>query len=238
MIKRKNKNQRFRKATYNSSDMTKIIRTNRKTIAIIVEKNGSLTVRAPKNTPTAFIEQFISGHSAWIQKTRAKILQRQIPVHQYRDGEIFNFLGFGYSLKLVDGQKPALIFSNAFLLSSKHQPNAHQILKTWYQENARRVITDRVGKLSSTLGYHYSGLRITSAQTRWGSCSSRKTLSFSFRLVMAPLDVIDSVILHELVHLDIPNHSAAFYQRLEKVSPDYRNYRQWLNENGSQLNLE
>ena len=218
--------------------MPKIIRTNRKSIAIIVEKDGSLTVRAPKKLPDSMISHFINEHTDWIQKTRTKIRQQQPPVHRFYEGELFYYLGSAYPLKYGEDQKSALIFNNGFFLDRKYRDKPDLLFQKWFKQEARRVITKRVTKISSALGYRFAKMRITSAKTRWGSCSSRKTLSFSYRLVMAPEEVIDSVIVHELVHLEIPNHSPAFYKRLERHLPDYRKYRKWLKENGIQLSLE
>ncbi len=218
--------------------MTKVIRTNRKSIAIIVENDGSLTIRAPKRVSDSVIQKFIAQNTEWIQKTQVKMRNKMPSAHRFEDGEQFFYLGARYPLRLVDVQKPALIFNNGFILDRKFRSEARQIFQKWYQREARKVITERVQKAASLLKYDYSRIRITSARTRWGSCSSRKTLSFSYRLIMAPINVIDSVIIHELVHLEFPNHSTDFYRRLEQHMPDYREYRNWLRENGHQFNLE
>ena len=81
-------------------------------------------------------------------------------------------------------------------------------------------------------------VRITSARTRWGSCSSQHNLNFTYRLCMAPLDVIEYVVVHELVHLRVPNHSLAFWQAVEKIKPDYHKQRAWLKKNGTLLTLD
>ncbi len=88
--------------------------------------------------------------------------------------------------------------------------------------------------------YHltYQRIKISSARTRWGSCSSRGTLSFTWRLVMAPLPVIDYVVIHELAHLIERNHSNRFWQQVGSMEPDYAKYRSWLKENSPRLTLE
>jgi len=78
-------------------------------------------------------------------------------------------------------------------------------------------------------------IRISSARTRWGSCSSRGTLSFTYRLVMAPPDVVDYVVLHELVHTQIHNHSKTFWNKVAKLMPDYKPRLAWLKKNGKYL---
>ncbi|MCS7122892.1 MAG: M48 family metallopeptidase, partial [Candidatus Micrarchaeota archaeon] len=85
--------------------------------------------------------------------------------------------------------------------------------------------------------FRYNRVRITNARRRWGSCSSSNNLNFSWRLIMAPLEVIDYVVVHELVHTRIKNHSKAFWRMVEAVMPDYDRQRRWLRENGHMLKI-
>ena len=107
----------------------------------------------------------------------------------------------------------------------------------WYREQARQIIKDRASILSNRYHIYFKEIHITSARTRWGSCSSRDTLNFTWRLVMAPIEVIDYVVTHELAHLKIHNHSSAFWKYVEQLSPNYRALRKWLKENGGRFNL-
>jgi hypothetical protein len=84
-------------------------------------------------------------------------------------------------------------------------------------------------------GLRYQNIRISSARTRWGSCSSRGTLSFTYRLIMAPAEVVDYVVMHELVHTQIKNHSKIFWNKVGELMPDYRNRLAWLKKNGKFL---
>jgi predicted metal-dependent hydrolase len=93
----------------------------------------------------------------------------------------------------------------------------------------------RVKMLAQTNGFTYKSIRINSAVTRWGSCGPSNTLNFSWRLLAAPPDVIDSVILHELVHTEIKNHSSRFYTKLASVKPDYKESEKWLKNNSGIL---
>ncbi len=95
-----------------------------------------------------------------------------------------------------------------------------------------------MSRLAAQHGFEYQRIRITSARTRWGSCSSRGTLSFTWRLVMASEDVIDYVIVHELVHLRIHNHSREFWTQVGLLMPDYKEKRLWLKKNASVLTLD
>ena len=125
----------------------------------------------------------------------------------------------------------------SFKLTEVAQPKAESVFTAWYRTQARMVLTERVKFFARKYGFKVGKIRISSARTRWGSCSAKETLSFTWRLVMAPLDVIDYVVVHELCHLRELNHSKAFWARVEKILPDYKKRRRWLKDNGSKLRL-
>jgi predicted metal-dependent hydrolase len=111
------------------------------------------------------------------------------------------------------------------------------VFSHWYHLQARQVIGEQVTIRANQHGFTYRSLRITSANRRWGSCGPKGTLNFSWRLVMAPLAVIDYVIVHELVHLEIKNHSHAFWEQVAQIMPDYSVRIAWLKANGRNLHL-
>lgn len=218
-------------------NINKLVRSKRKTLALIVEADGTLTVRAPMQMKGADIRNFIEAKQDWIKRKRAKAREVAPPPHQYVDGETFWYLGEEVLLRIVAKDEPALAMNGAFELTESARPNAESILTNWYREQARQVLSERVGYFAQKYGFNIGKVRISSARTRWGSCSSKETLSFTWRLVMAPLDVIDYVVVHELCHLRELNHSKAFWARVEKILPDYKKRRRWLKDNGSKLRL-
>jgi predicted metal-dependent hydrolase len=112
-----------------------------------------------------------------------------------------------------------------------------KLFTAWYKQQARWVLAKRVEWFASRCKFTYTQVRISSAHTRWGSCSSRGTLSFTWRLVMAPLEVVDYVVVHELAHLRVKNHSPAFWKEVEAILPDYKARQKWLKTNGKLLTL-
>jgi predicted metal-dependent hydrolase len=130
------------------------------------------------------------------------------------------------------------VLKNDFILSQSAVPQAADTFKKWYQKQARAVISKRVDEIAKKYGFSYKQIRITSARTRWGSCSTRGSINFSWRLVMAPIDVIDYVVLHELVHTRIHNHSREFWAKVASIDPDYKQKRLWLKKNGHQLTID
>ena len=215
----------------------KIVHTKRKTIVLVVENDGSLTVRAPLWASRVKIEQFIKEKSEWIQKRQEWIRLHSDASHRFEEGELFYFLGKAYPLVYASNLQQQFFFNDKFHLSRSQQNHAKKVFIAWYRDRARQIISERIIILAKCHDFSYKQIRITSARTRWGSCSSRGTLNFSWRLVMAPLEVIDYVIVHELAHLRIKNHSADFWKFLGQISPDYKSHRLWLKENGVRLNL-
>jgi predicted metal-dependent hydrolase len=216
----------------------KLIRSKRRTIALIIERDGSFTVRAPMRAPHTAIETFIQQKEDWITRTREKMKSaRPILEKQYANGEKFLFLGSAFDLKLVGFQKPLLRFDNGFSLRQSAQVKGEQVFTRWYKERALEVISGRVKQYSEQYNFAPKQVKISSAKTRWGSCSSSGTLNFTWRLVMAPLDVIDYVVVHELAHLRVKNHSSKFWKVVESIYPEHKKQRKWLRENGEKLSL-
>ena len=221
----------------NMIEINKLMRSKRKTLSLIVEADGTLTVRAPLRMKEADIHRFIEVKESWIKRKQARAREEAVAPRQYADGERFWYLGREIPLRIVPDGKPALVVDGAFKLARSAQPQAGTVFTAWYKKQARKVLTERVDYFSSKYNFKVGKLRISSARTRWGSCSSKKTLSFTWRLVMAPLDVIDYVVVHELCHLNEMSHSKTFWAQVEIILPDYKNRRKWLKKNGRFLNL-
>lgn len=217
----------------------RIQRSRRRSIALRIERDGSLTVCAPLQATELEIRQVVEKHAAWIHKTRDKLRERNLITREktYADGELFWYLGKQYPLQLVEGAKTPLELTNHFRLDRRALVNLQGVFKNWYRQQARALLTARVEKYAAQYGFQYKTLRITSARTRWGSCSSSGYLNFSWRLVQAPLEIIDSVILHELAHLKVRNHSPAFYAYLAQLNPAWKVHRQWLKQHAAELLL-
>ena len=105
-------------------------------------------------------------------------------------------------------------------------------LEKRYRALARECITNRVSYYAGILKVSFSAIRIAEQKTRWGSCSSKGTLSFHWRLILAPPAVMDYVVIHEVCHLLHMDHSPAFWKEVESLMPDYKIYRKWLKEHG------
>lgn len=218
-------------------EIHRLVRSKRKTLALIVETDGRLTVRAPLRMKETDIRRFIEEKKDWIERKQAGTKKDAPAPRQYVDGEVFLYLGKEIPLRLVPGGNPALVLGRVFKLAKPAQAKAQPVFEAWYKKQARAVLSERVKFFSRVHGFKAGKMRISSARTRWGSYSSKGTLSFTWRLVMAPPEVIDYVVVHELCHSKALNHSKEFWAQVEKILPDYKNRRKWLKKNGGRLRL-
>lgn len=218
-----------------------LVRSKRKTIALIIQPDGTLVVRAPLRLANKQIQAIVEDKADWIQRKQNEmlVLQAQKPVRSFSEGATFLYLGQAYPLHLVDkGQARLSLRGNAFYLRQDAQAQARKHFETWYQTQARQIFAQRVAHYAASSGLQPKEIKLSAARTRWGSCSSRGVVRLAWRLVLAPLAVIDYVVAHELAHLAVHNHSAQFWVKVEQIYPTYRPARAWLKKNGQQLTLD
>ena len=217
-----------------------IIRSNRRSISLEIHPNGKLVVRAPKIATNAQIQALVNRKADWIAKNQAKAAIRygDLKPKTFSAGETFWYLGEQYPLQFTNRQRPPLELDGAFMLARTAQERAKAVFIAWYREETRQITSHFIDAYSQQYGFEVKGLRITSAKTRWGSCSANHTLNFTYRLSMAPIEVVEYVVVHELAHLKVRNHSKDFWNLVGQLKPDYKTNRRWLKENGVRLTLE
>jgi len=220
-------------------EIRKIIRTKRKTIALHITDNATLIVRAPFNIDNKTIIGVVLKHKKWIEQKKREIEARdpKFSPKEFVNGEGFLYLGRYYRLKIVDGQEVPLRFENEFYLSRNALSRTREVFIDWYKKMAYEKISERVRWYTQKRGFKYNMVNITNAQKRWGSSSSNRNLNFPWRLIMAPLPVVDYVVIHELVHLEEKNHTKAFWAKVKMLMPDYERHKDWLKKNGYLLRL-
>lgn len=218
----------------------RIIRSRRRTLALTIAPDATITVRAPWWISSGAIRRFTARHRDWIRRRLASLKARPAsPIHRYVAGEDFWYLGKKYKLSFAAIGRTAKLnqLAKELILPESGPRQTKKKIIAWYRSEARRIIADRLKRLAASRGDSYHSWRLTSAKTRWGSCSSRGTLNFTWRLVMLPPDLIDYVIRHELVHLCQPNHSRAFWEEIRRQDPDYLARRFWLRQNSGLFNV-
>jgi predicted metal-dependent hydrolase len=200
-------------------------------MAIQITRDAMLVVRAPLKFPEKEIERFINAKQEWILKHQHRQLQKQGTKKEFVDGEEYLFLGQKYRLQITPDYSSKVLFDDTFLLSKFQLPYAKKKFEEWYRLHAKKQLTIRAKKYSVIMGVEFKRLAITGAETRWGSCSSQATINFSWKLIMAPEEVVDYVVIHELAHIRHHNHSQAFWNFVEGFDPLWKQHRQWLKDN-------
>lgn len=205
-----------------------LIRSDRRTLALQVCADGRLVVRAPRRMPEARIRAFVEEKRGWIERCQRTAAAREAlcPPVRTEEGAALPWLGGSLTLRFADVKAPE-VSADALLLPPQADADT---LRAWMKEAALRLFTARAQALSAQTGLRYSALHVTGAKTRWGSCSGKNSLSFSFRLAMCSPEAIDYVIVHELCHTRHKNHGPAFWALVEHYLPDWRVQRQWLRD--------
>ena len=218
----------------------RIVRSRRRTLALVIEDDGRLTVRAPLRASEDAVRRFVNEHERWIlsKQEQARVRAARFAPKRYVSGEEFLYLGDAYRLEIVDGERPSLAFHGGFRLAEASVPRAARLFEKWYRKRAFEAMSERVEWYSAEHGFEHNGVAISSARKQWGSCGPTGNLRFAWRLVMAPLPIVDYVVVHELVHLRYRRHARRFWGRVKSILPDFRDRREWLNENGYLLSLD
>jgi len=222
-------------------DLVDIVkRSERRSIAIVIAPNGLVTVRAPKHATNAMIEKFVISKRDWIITTKAKALKTYVPkpkLNVFEHGSVL----FGEKITVKRSSGKTLRYdpdANVIHCPVLPQKDGIASIESLYKKIARNYLSARLAQLAKQLNYSVKTFRLSSAKTRWGSCSTRGTISLNWKLVMAPRAVADYVILHELTHLDHMDHSKAFWNKLSQNFPGFERQRAWLKNNGKTLTLE
>jgi predicted metal-dependent hydrolase len=214
----------------------RIVRSRRRTITLVVTQDSTLLVRAPLRASNSYIERVVRKKSAWIRQKLVEVsLRPKSPAKEFVNGEEFMYLGQAYKLCLVEQAEKDIELTDKLCLSARVKPIARFVLRRWYKAAALKIIGQRCQWYADATGLKPVAVNITEARKRWGSCGSKGTLNFSWRLIMAPPEVIDYVIVHELAHIGRLNHSPAFWRQVADILPDYKKREKWLKENGGLL---
>lgn len=215
--------------------------TKRKTVAITVERDRSIVVRAPLGADPAKIHAAVEARKLWIYEKRRHPQKYPAPPDppgkELVNGESVLYLGRHYRIELVESGGEVQ-FTQKFLVPRRLAGQRGAVLRAWYQARAAAKILPRVAHFARTLGVTYNAAKLSNSQYRWGSCTPKNNLTFNWRLIKAPMFVIDYVIVHELAHLLEPNHTPKFWNIIAAQIGQMEKAKGWLKENGGLLEVE
>jgi len=217
-----------------------VIYSKRKTMSIIVDRDRSVLVRAPLSTSIEIIDIEIQKRKRLLQK---KIDHNQKypfekPTKEFISGETLMYLGKNYKLLVTEEECDGVQFDNKFFINSSNQKQANKLLKEWYIKSAKEIIVPKAISIAKQIGVTYNNINILDLKFRWGSCTPKDNIHLNWRLIKAPITVIEYIIVHELTHLLEANHTLEFWNRVSAQLPTYEKAKMWLKENGHELETD
>ncbi|PCH62804.1 MAG: metal-dependent hydrolase [Gammaproteobacteria bacterium] len=219
--------------------------SDRKTTDIVIERNGEIVVRSPVDYSPEQVDAVVESKRLWIYRNLAewRDLNSTAVVREWVNGETFLYLGRSYRLSLVSKQdcdlklKEGRFCLRRGLIDEGGSAVAKIIFETYYSNKGLNRIKQRVKFLAAKVGVEPTSVKIKDMSYRWASCSKDDALSFHWKCMMAPPKIIDYIVVHELCHMHHRNHTDAFWNEVDKVMPDYGERKNWLKNNGANIDL-
>jgi len=214
----------------------------RRKLTITVERDRSVVVHAPAGTPAAKIREVVESKRNWIyEKIHHPQKYQDLPHPPGKElvsGESTLYLGRQYRIEVVERGLSEIQFCHRFLIPASHASRRKAVMRDWYRDKAHEKILPRVSLHARELGVAYSQAKIVDNRYRWGSCTIRDNINLNWRLIKAPMFVIDYVIVHELTHLIETNHTKRFWNIVRARVAGMDKAQRWLLENGQLLEDE
>lgn len=232
-------------ATRNNDIRYEVIRSRRATADIVIERDGRVLVRAPESIPDERIEDLVEAKRYWIYKNLAewRDLNATRVQREYRNGEGFLYLGRSYRLLLVADQEEPLLLKNGRFCLRRDLADRGEIVaakaafRDYYIARGSERIRQRVDYYAPKIGVTPRGIDVRELGNRWALCSPNGNLAFHWKCIMAPQTVIDYIVVHELCHFHHLDHTAAFWNEVDKVMPAYGERKEWLRVQGAGLDV-
>lgn len=223
-----------------------ILRTNRKKTVSIEVTPSNIKVSAPKRLSHRVITDFITERSRWIEKNvQLQLAQpKQIP-RTWTDGEMFAYLGQEYALNVTRKSADMVEIEEGYLnvaipfgtLELDEKNTVKSLVLAWYKQKAKETLTAKSFCYSKLLKVEPASVRVREYKSQWGSCSVSGVISYDWRIIMAPLKVVDYLVVHELAHLLEHNHSQKYWKHVETTIPNFREQQSWLKLNARMLTI-
>jgi predicted metal-dependent hydrolase len=207
----------------------------RRSLGLELRADGSLTVAVPRGLTLTVIRQFVESRRAWIEAKRALLAEAAQARRALVPGARLPYLGRELTLEHRPAARTRCRGEGDTLIVAAHPDRLHAAIEAWYRRAARHHFAARVAHYAPQVGRAPRALSIRAQRSRWGSCSSRGALSFNWRLLQAAPEILDYVVVHELCHLLVPNHSPRFWAEVARVLPDYAARRAALRRFGRAL---
>jgi len=225
-------------------------RKNKKNVTITVDWVSGVKIIAPASIHPERLNRILHQKGPWILKKQHELneIRKLSPPKEFSDGENFLYLGKNYRLKVIKRdsvpQATLKFWQGRFLAtvpahfsSRERKKQLSQLFKSWYMSRGEEKIQERLDLYCPKMELYPTKIVIKEQKRLWGSCTKKGTVNINWQIIMAPLHIVDYLIVHELAHLKHPNHSRDFWQTVQSVLPDYQQRREWLRKYGPTLNF-
>jgi len=210
----------------------------RKTLGIYIDVYGNVELRVPRDTSDKAIAELLEGKWSWIVRKQSEMKERTTGFKEktYDDGEEFLFLGHHYPISINEDSttnKASIIFDEEILkiaVPHRDEELLKKLMTKFYKQQCKRLVEARIRVHQSKFKVKPRNIKINGNKKNWGTCNSLRELTFNWKLAMAPLEVIDYVVIHEMCHMVHMNHDRSFWRLVGKHMPDYEDKQDWLKQ--------
>jgi len=213
----------------------KLLRSRRRTLSLEIS-GGELVVRSPYFLPLKIIENFINSKADWVNKKLKAFADHK--KNRLIHGEKVYYLGETVDLKVIETKRTnsVCVYQKSLIVRVCDKQTIPEIVREFYCEQTSFAVEKILNKYKNTFDFD-ENIRVKHYQSKFGSCTRYNKLCFNANLAMAPVEVIEYVVLHELTHTKIKDHSRRFWLKLFEYDPDYKKHRKWLRENSLLLKI-
>lgn len=215
----------------------------RKTVGIYIDIYGNIELRVPKQTSKEIIIEVVESKWNWIIRKSTESQERTKDHKEkiYEDGEMFLYLGNEYPIKIIeDANKDCVKFEENQLViygNNVDDESIRKALRRFYHQQSKRLVEKNIRNYQKDFKTKPRSIRIADNKSNWGSCDSNYKLTFNWRLSMAPAEVLEYVVVHELSHMTHLNHDRSFWRLVGKIMPHYKDKKDWLNANSWRMTI-
>jgi predicted metal-dependent hydrolase len=223
----------------------RVRRTDRARHARIVVDADGVEVVVPRRMALRRVAPFVEEKRPWIERTLRRLREAELELRPalLADGGEVPYLGERLRLDVrVEPRRTRAHVKRVgdrllVKVAERGEDPIRAALEAWYRKRARAEVSERLDDFTARAGTSYTSLQIRGQRTRWASCSSSGAMSFNWRLLLAPAEILDYVVEHEVAHLDVQDHSPKFWRLLERRRPGAREHERWLRRYGPTLRL-
>lgn len=214
-----------------------------------LKDSGEVVLTLPKYVPEFMGKFFVQQNIEWIKENQKKVRARKLPIINYKEKNIENEFELTfydqkfYTIKILKTTKKKSFYEENFKKlilymsqgsTSERQVVIRNLIQTFYKEKAKQHLTERSKYFAEKLNVNFNRITIKNTKSRWGSCSTKKNLNYNWRIMMAPREVIDYLVVHEVCHLKQMNHSTKFWSLVENLDPDFKIHKKYLRDKQSE----